>query len=104
MVRGAPTRCASSSDVPRRPHAELEQPVDCDRTADLVAMSECEDGDVWTGLSALEGRDVVDPGIALAIGLDVGRGQLDGIGHVGHGAAAPLFLVEVAAHYAGTSS
>ncbi len=67
-----------------RPKPGAKQPVERDRTANLVTMGERCDENVRSRYAAVECRNVFDPGIAGSVRLDVGRGQLDRIIRLGH--------------------
>jgi hypothetical protein len=49
---------ASCQRAARGPHAHLEQPIDRDRSADLVAVRQRDDQDLGAGLAALKAMDV----------------------------------------------
>ncbi len=65
--------------------AGAKQLVERDHAADLVAMGQRADQDMRPRLGGRERRDVIDPGVALPVGFDVGRRQLHPVGEVGHG-------------------
>src|SRR6202043_3116431 len=66
------------------------QTIERDRAANLVAVCQGGDQNVRSGDAGIEGRVVIDTGIAGSVGFDVGRGQLDGIGRLGQNGTPSL--------------
>ena len=62
-----------------RTQLALEQEIQRDRAAQLVAVGERIDKDVRPGCAGIEPGDVFDAGISLAVGLELGRRELDRI-------------------------
>ncbi|MCY1535836.1 hypothetical protein D9M68_712600 [compost metagenome] len=72
-----------------RAQVVVEQRLDGNGAADLVAVGQGVDHHVGAGLAAVEGVEVGDAGVAGGVGADVGEGDVDGVGvevgGVGHG-------------------
>ena len=71
------------------PQRRAKQPIERNRAADLVAVGQRGDEHVRSGLTTFERCNVVDPGVADAVGLDVRWGQLDRVIWLRH-AAIPV--------------